>query len=317
MSNPSTQGKVKSFYAWLLRRLGEAGLTLFVVMTLTFFLLRLMPGNPFDSDKGLSPLVRQALEARFHLDEPLWTQFGLYLQGLLQGNLGPSLTQEGRFVGDMLLESMPTSFLLGGLALGVGVPLGMLMAVWSNESKTPVVPNTLDSIASVLLASPSFLVAGFLILIFSVSLGWLPAATLTSPWHWVLPVLTLAVVPYTFTYLLLKQSLADESSALYLQMKHAAGIPHTQVLWRHLLRNTWLPLLSLAGPLVANVMTGSFAIEVLYAIPGLGRQFVSAIINRDYTVVMGSTLLYATLLLLMNLLADACIVGLDPRRRGG
>jgi oligopeptide transport system permease protein len=122
-------------------------------------------------------------------------------------------------------------------------------------------------------------------------------------------------VPYTFTYLLLKQSLADESSALYLQMKQAAGIPPVQVFMRHLLRNAWLPVLSLAGPLVANVMTGSFAIEVLYAIPGLGRQFVSAIINRDYTVVMGSTLLYATLLLLMNLLADMCIVRLDPRRR--
>jgi oligopeptide transport system permease protein len=193
--------------------------------------------------------------------------------------------------------------------------VGVLTAIWGNQTPSKNVVGTLDSIASLFLASPSFLVAGVLILTFSVSLGWLPAATLTTPLHWILPVVTLAIVPYTFTYLLLKQSLADESAALYLQMKQAAGIPPVQVFMRHLLRNAWLPVLSLAGPLVANVMTGSFAIEVLYAIPGLGRQFVSAIINRDYTVVMGSTLLYATLLLLMNLLADMCIVGLDPRRR--
>jgi oligopeptide transport system permease protein len=282
------------FSRWFLRRLLEGLVTLFMVLLLTFFLLRLMPGNPFDGDKGLSPLVKQALETRFHLNEPMWVQFVLYLKGLFHGDLGPSLTQEGRLVGDMLKDALPTSFGLGFLALVLGVPVGVL---------------------TLFLASPSFLVAGVLILTFSVSLGWLPAATLTTPLHWVLPVVTLAIVPYTFTYLLLKQSLADESSALYLQMKQAAGIPPVQVFMRHLLRNAWLPVLSLAGPLVANVMTGSFAIEVLYAIPGLGRQFVSAIINRDYTVVMGSTLLYATLLLLMNLLADMCIVRLDPRRR--
>jgi oligopeptide transport system permease protein len=303
------------FSRWFLRRLLEGLVTLFMVLLLTFFLLRLMPGNPFDGDKGLSPLVKQALETRFHLNEPMWVQFVLYLKGLFHGDLGPSLTQEGRLVGDMLKDALPTSFGLGFLALVLGVPVGVLTAIWGNQTSSKNVLGALDSIASLFLASPSFLVAGVLILTFSVSLGWLPAATLTTPLHWILPVVTLAIVPYTFTYLLLKQSLADESSALYLQMKQAAGIPPVQVFMRHLLRNAWLPVLSLAGPLVANVMTGSFAIEVLYAIPGLGRQFVSAIINRDYTVVMGSTLLYATLLLLMNLLADMCIVGLDPRRR--
>ena len=310
-----SSSQTSHFSTWFLRRFLEGMITLFFVLLLTFFLLRLMPGNPFDGDKGLSPLVKQALEARFHLNEPIWMQFLLYLKGLFHGDLGPSLTQEGRLVGDMLKESLPTSFGLGTLALAFGVPLGISMAVWGNERPSRSITGILDSTASLFLASPSFLVAGFLILMFSVGLGWLPAATLTTPLHWILPVITLAIVPYTFTYLLLKQSLADESSALYLRMKYAMGIPHSQVVLRHLLRNAWLPLLSLAGPLVANVMTGSFAIEVLYAIPGLGRQFVSAIINRDYTVVMGSTLLYASLLLITNLLADMCIVGLDPRRR--
>ncbi|XVJ50805.1 MAG: ABC transporter permease [Vampirovibrio sp.] len=313
----SSEKSSHPFSIWLTRRVWEGLFTLFCVLTLTFFLLRLMPGNPFDNDKGLSPLVQKALETRFHLNEPMILQYGLYLKGLLRGDLGPSLTQEGRSVLEMLKESLPTSFSLGVFALSLGVPLGVSAALWGHQSQTASLSVFLNAIASLFLASPSFLIAGFLILVFSVYLGILPAATLTTPLHWILPVITLAIVPYTFTYLLLKQSLADESSALYLQMKQAAGIPASQILFRHLLRNAWLPLLSLAGPLVANVMTGSFAIEVLYAIPGLGRQFVSAIINRDYTVVMGSTLLYASLLLIVNLLADAAIVALDPRHREG
>jgi len=311
----SAQGKSIPFGLWLLRRLLSGALTLLIVMTLTFFLLRLLPGSPFDSDKGLSPLVKQALEARFHLDEPLWMQYGLYIKGVLVGDLGPSLTQEGRLVSDMLMEAVGVSFGLGALALVIGTPLGVLAALIGNETKKQSLQEGLDSLVSILLASPSFLIAGLLIIVFSVTLGWLPPATLTTPAHWILPSITLAVLPFTFSYLLLKQSLKDESSALYLTMKHAAGIPKRQVLVQHLLRNAWLPLLSLAGPLVANLMTGSFAVEFLYAIPGMGRQFIAAIINRDYTVVLGETLVYALLLLVMNLVADIITAKVDPRMR--
>jgi oligopeptide transport system permease protein len=304
-----------SFTTWLTRRILIGILTLFVVMSLTFFLLRVMPGSPFDTDKGLSPIVQQALEARFKLNEPLWVQYGLYLKGVLVGNFGPSLTQDGRTVNEMLRDSLSVSLIMGALALSVGTPLGVGSAILHAKTQQPLIRRLLDAWASLLLASPSFLIAGVLILTFSVGLGWFPAATLTTPLHWVLPVVTLSAVPFTFSYLLMRQAIADEASALYLLMKQASGIQPGRIMMHHLLRNAWLPLLSLAGPLIANVMTGSFAIEVLYAIPGMGRQFIQAIINRDYTVVLGATFVYALALLSLNIVSDATAAWLDPRLR--
>lgn len=289
--------------------------TLFAVMTTTFFLLRLMPGGPFDNPK-LPAEVIAALNAKYHLSAPVWEQFGYFLQQLLlHGDLGPSLTQEARPVAEILWQGLQVSLPLGVLALLVGSGLGCVLAVWVASHPKRALAPWIERLHVTLLSTPSFVLAGGLVLVFAVGLKWLPVATLESPLHWILPVCTLASVPLTFTFLFLLASLKEVAQQPFVKVKRCLGVPENQ-LWRtHILGNSTLALLSIAGPMVANLLTGSFVVELMFAIPGLGKYFVTAVVNRDYTVVLGMTLLYTVVLLGMNFITDLLMTLVDPRLR--
>ncbi len=295
-----------------LAKAGSSLFTLWVIGSLTFVLLRLLPGGPFDNPK-LPASVLQALEVRYGLNQPLWYQYLQYWAGVLQGNLGPSLVQEGRFAQELLADALPVSLTLGGLALAVGLPCGSLLGLWAALRFGTVWDKALSTVGALLLAAPSFLIAGLLVWLLALQWHWLPAATLSGPEYYVLPTLTLAVLPFTFSFFLVREQALTLKHELYVAVKEAAGLSPRRLAFVHLLRGAVLPLCSLLGPLLANVLTGSFAVETLFALPGLGRQFIQAIVNRDYTVVLAATLLYALLLLGFNALSAWLLRWLDPR----
>ncbi|MCX5920248.1 MAG: ABC transporter permease [Candidatus Melainabacteria bacterium] len=301
-------------WRWLLNRLFNGGLTLVIVLSLTFILLRLMPGGPFDNPK-LPESVKLALEARYHLNSPLWEQLVSYFQGLLRGDLGPSLVNEGRTVADLLKDSVPVSLALGLLAGVIGIPAGVGIGLWLGltEGTKNWQAALVEGLLVLILASPSFLIAGGLVWLFAVKLAWLPVALLSTPAHWVLPVATLCSVPIVSCSFLVKKSVIETKNQLYVTLKYAYGLPNKLILLKHLLKPSLLPLVAVSAPLLANLLTGSFAVEYLFAIPGMGKQFIAAIINRDYTVVLGLTGLYALFLLVFNLISDGLLVLIDPR----
>jgi oligopeptide transport system permease protein len=301
-------------WRWFATRLFNGVLTFVMVLTFTFVLLRLMPGGPFDNPK-LPESVRLALEARYHLNSPLWEQIISYFQGLLRGDLGPSLVNEGRTVASLLAESVPVSLAMGLLAGVIGIPLGIVLGLWLGlmDGSRSWLATLVESCLVLVLASPSFLIAGMLVWVFAVQLGWLPVALLSTPAHWVLPVITLCSVPVVFCSFLVKKSVIETKNQLYVTLKYAYGLPKNLILLKHTLKPALLPLVAVSAPLLANLLTGSFAVEYLFAIPGMGKQFITAIINRDYTVVLGLTGLYALFLLVFNLGSEVLLVLIDPR----
>lgn len=298
----------------LLTRLGGGVITLWVVTTLTFGLIRLLPGGPFNDPK-VSPAVQQVLEARFHLNDPIWVQYGHYMGNLLRGDLGPSMINEGRSVNTMLAEAAGNSVTLGLWALLFGSSLGILAGTLSGLTRRPSLDAGLSLLGLLALSTPAFVLGGLLALWLSFSLNWLPAATLATPVHYILPVATLAATPFAFTFLLVRTAVVETRRQPYILLKRAAGLSEGQIAVRHILRNSLLPLVSLAGPLTAGVVTGSFAVEALFAIPGLGKYFVNAVSSRDYTLLLGITVLYSVILIALNLLTDWLLLWLDPRLR--
>lgn len=299
----------------ILRRLLTGLLTLFVVISLTFLLLRLMPGGPFDQDRKLPPAIQANIEARYHLNEPLWKQYGIYIGGILRGDLGPSFKYKSRSVSDIVGEATLTSTKLGLMALALGVLLGTAMGTLAGLSTSRLWDGllTLAGVASI--STPLFIFGGFLVLIFSLSLGWLPAATLESPMHYLLPVLTLSLTPFSYAFLLVRTTVREVRSQQYVLIKRSQGLAESTIAVRHILRNSLIPLVSILGPIAAAIITGSFAVEYIFAIPGLGKHFVTAVSNRDYTLVMGITLIYGLALILFNTLTDIVYGLLDPRLR--
>lgn len=295
--------------------------TIWVVMTLTFFCLRALPGGPFDAEKRLPPEIQQQIEAQYHLDKPLFTQYTYYLTDLASGNLGPSYTYESQPVSRIVLQALQVSGLIGGLALFTGIILGFILGVLPLFIQSRGLSRATDNLLSVLsyggLSIPSFVLAGSLVLIFSLGLHWLPAARLQTPLHLILPVLSLSVVPLAYTVLWLRQGMADVLHHGFIQVKQAFGLPRSNIILAHILRNGLLPWLSLIGPLAATLLTGSFAIEFIFALPGLGKYFITAVSDRDYPLVMGVTLVYSLLLIGLNTFSDIASGLLDPRIRDG
>lgn len=318
-------------WAWLLKKLAGALVTLWVVLTLTFGLVRLLPGGPFSNPK-VSPQVERQLQARYHLNEPIYKQYLFYMAGLAQGNWGPSMVNEGRPVRAIIGEALGVSLTLGAWAALVGIGLGVLLACL-HQLLPPVfafkpTQTTLELIGQLALSTPTFVASGLLILLFSLKLGWFPATLQTGfqsgqglkPQSWVLPVAALALGPLATTFWLVKTRLQETLQAPYLLSKRSFGLPLSRMLWPHLLRPSLLPLVALMGPLLANLLTGSFAVETIFAVPGLGRAFVFSVLNRDYTLLMGLTLVYGLLLVSLTTLSDLALSWLDPRlqnRLGG
>ncbi len=284
-------------------------------MALAFFLIRLAPGGPFDSEKVLLPEIEANLRAAYHLDEPLYQQFGRYLGGLLQGDFGPSFQYRDYDVTELFMAGFPVSLRLGGfamiLALLVGVTAGSIAALRQN-TRTDY---TVMSVSMTGISIPNFVMAPMLILFFAVYLGWLPAGGLGdgSPRNLVLPVIALALPQIAYISRLTRGSMIEILRSNFIRTARAQGLPERTILIRHALKPALLPVVSYLGPATAAIITGSVVIEQIFSLPGLGRFFVQGALNRDYTLVMGVVVFYGVLIILFNLLVDLAYAWLDPK----
>jgi oligopeptide transport system permease protein len=293
--------------------------TLFVIVTLAFFVMRLAPGGPFDEEQALPPEIEAKLQAAYGLDQPVLVQYGRYLRGLAQGDLGPSFKYKDYRVSELIARGLPVTITVGALALllavGLGVPLGILAARHHGHATDHLA----TGLALVGIAVPNFVLAPVLALFFGVYLGWLPVAGWEggSARHLVLPVITLALPFVAFVARLTRGSLLEVLQAPYIRAARAKGLTDAALLRRHALKPTLLPVLSYLGPATAGLLTGSLVVEQVFGLPGVGRYFVQGAINRDYTLVMGMVIFYAVLILVLNLLVDLLYGWLDPRIHHG
>lgn len=298
---------------YVCKRIGYAILTIFLISVITFTLMNLIPGGPFMSEKAVTPATQAALEEKYGFNVSKPEQYVNYMGGLLQGDLGVSLKQKGRTANDIILSTFPVSAKLGGLsiltALALGIGLGSLAAMargkWGDQ--LIMVVSTLG------IAVPSFVVATTLMRIFGVELKWLPTMGLSSPLHYILPVFTLAFYPMAYITRLMRSSMLDALNQDYIRTARAKGVSKFKMLFKHALRNAIIPVITYAGPLLAYTVSGSFVVEKIFNIPGLGREFINCITGRDYPMVMSTTIFLATLLVLMNVVVDILYKVVDPR----
>lgn len=295
------------------KRLVMALVTIFVVASLTFFVMNLVPGGPFISEKAISPEATAALEAKYGLDKPLYQQYLTYMGDALHGDFGDSLKQRGRTVAEIIATKFPVSAKVGGLAvlvsLLIGVPLGCVSAL--NRGK--VVDNAIIVIATCGIAVPSFVVCTLLLYIFGVHLSILPTYGLTSWQHYIMPVIALSFYPTAYITRLMRSSMLDVLGQDYMRTAKAKGLSQTVSLFKHALRNAILPVVTYVGPMLAYTISGSFIVEKIFTIPGLGGEFIGSITARDYTIIMGTTIFLATLMVIINVLVDIVYTLVDPR----
>jgi len=284
-----------------------------VVVTITFFLLRMLPGGPFDEEKELPDQIRKNIEAKYNLDEPSWKQYLLYLKGLSKGDFGPSYKYVDRSVNDIIRETLPVSVELGIIGLFLSIALGSIVGIVSAIKPRGFFDFFAVSAATALVSVPSFVIGAVLIYFFAVRFRIFPAALWGSPSHIVLPALTLAAGPAAYLARLIRASMLEASEALYVRTARAKGLSNFMVITKHILRNALIPVVTVLGPITAFLITGSFVVEHIFAIPGIGRFFVIAVSNRDYPLVMGITIMYTIILVLANLIVDILYVYLDPR----
>lgn len=298
---------------YIVKRVGYGIFTLFIVSVLTFFLMNLIPGGPFQSEKAKSEATMAALEEKYGLDKPLPVQYVTYMKNVFNGDLGDSLKQRGRTVNEIIATGFPTSAKLGGFAVLfavlIGIPLGCIAAL--NRGKW--LDHILIIFTTTGIAIPSFITATLLMYFFGVKLEWLPTLGLTSAKHYILPVISLALYPTAYICRLMRSSILDVLGQDYMTTARAKGLSQRVRLFKHALRNAILPVITYLGPLLASTLCGSFIVEKLFTIPGLGSEFISSITSRDYPLVMGTTLFYASLIIIMNVLVDIVYKLVDPR----
>ncbi|EYE87820.1 peptide ABC transporter permease [Fervidicella metallireducens AeB] len=298
---------------YIVKRIISGVITLWVVITITFILMHLIPGGPFDKEKKVPDKVKKAMEARYNLDKPLWWQYGDYLKGLVKFDLGPSFKYEGRTVNEIIKTGFPVSAQLGGVAvifsLLLGLPFGIISALKQGKWQD----NLVMFLATIGITVPSFVLATLLLYVFGLKLGWFPTMRWGTPLHYVLPVIALAGSPTAIISRLTRSSLLDVVRQDYIRTARAKGIPEKIVIYKHALKNALIPVLTYLGPLIAAVLTGSFVIEKIFTIPGLGKQFVESITNRDFTTILGTTVFYSVLLVVCNLIVDILYAVVDPR----
>lgn len=301
---------------YTLRRLAGAVPTLLIIITLAFLLLHAAPGGPFDSQRAIPPEIKANIERAYHLDEPLWKQYARYLGNIVRGDFGPSYQYRDTTVNQIIRQGFPIDALIGGCALlgalVIGLPIGIIAALRRNSAWDHL--SMALSMAGI--SVPVFVVAPILILVFAVAFHWLPAGGWAlSPSHVVLPAVALAAPYVAYVARLMRGSMVEVLNSQYILMARAKGVPELQVVVRHALKPALMPLVSFLGPATAGIITGSIVIEEIFALPGIGRAFVDGALNRDYTLVLGVTILYGVLIVFFNLLADLGYSILDPRVR--
>lgn len=298
---------------YIVKRVATALLSIFIVATLTFFLMNLVPGGPFVAEKSISKAAQEALAQKYGLDKPLMERYVTYMTDLLKGDMGVSLRQRGRDVSDIIFSKFPVSAGLAGIAvlvaLCIGIPLGCISAF--NRGK--FADNFILVLATCGIAIPSFISSVILLYTFGSKLNILPTVGLNTLSSYIMPVTALAIYPSAYITRLMRSSLLDVMGQDYIRTARAKGLSNFKTLFKHALRNAILPVVTYVGPMLASLMTGSFVVEKIFTIPGLGREFVSAITNRDYTMVMGTTIVLATLVILANVVVDILYKVIDPR----
>lgn len=291
--------------------------TLLVLITLAFFMIRIAPGGPFDTEKSLPPEIEANLNAAYHLDEPLIQQYGRYLLQILQGDFGPSFQYKDFTVNELIASGFPVSLTIGGLSMLLAVLFGSLFGTIAALRHNRPTDYAVMTVAMTGISIPNFVIAPLLILLFAVTLGWLPA----GGWEGggigkvVMPVIALALPQIAYISRLMRGSMIEVLRSNFIRTARAKGLSESRIILRHALRPAFLPVLSYLGPASAAVITGSVVIEKIFGIPGLGRYFVQGALNRDYTLVMGVVVFYGILIIVFNFIVDLLYGALDPKVR--
>ncbi|MBQ0146224.1 MAG: ABC transporter permease [Lachnospiraceae bacterium] len=297
--------------SYCLKRIGLALLTLFCVIAITFFAMNAIPGGPFDAEKAPSPEIKQVLMERYNLDKPLPEQFIAYLGNLLKGDFGISI-KTGRSITETILTSFRISLNIGIYAIIVALVFGLILGCTAAAFANRWPDRVIISLTSIIVSVPSFVIASILMLVFCLKLRWVSVWSATDP-NYVLPVISLAVFPMANIIRYTKSSMLDVMGQNYIRTARAKGLAEWKVIFKHAFRNASIPIITYIGPMIAGVLTGSVVIETVFTIGGLGFQFVNGITNRDYTLIMGTTIFLAAIIILITLLSDLLYKAVDPR----
>ena len=298
-------------WKYVLKRILLALFTVFLICVITFALMNAIPGGPFNKEKALSEATIASLNARYNLDKPLYVQFLMYMKNLLHGDFGVSL-KNGREIKDIIHESFPISCRLGLSAVIVALILGTVFGSLAALKRNKLPDRIIIFFSTLFTAVPSFVLATLLLLIFSIKLGWIPVWSAENT-SYLLPVIALAAYPMAYTTRLAKTSMLDALSQDYIRTAKAKGVSKYKVIFKHALRNSLLPIITYAGPEIAYIITGSMVVETVFTVGGIGSKFVSAITNRDYTMIMATTIFLATLMVVANVICDLLYKVVDPR----
>jgi len=297
---------------YIVKRVLLAIFTIFLVITITFFAMKAIPGGPFLSEKAATPAVTAQLEAKYGLDKPIMEQYVTYLNDVLHFDFGPSIKNRGRTVTELMMEGFQTSGKLGIIAACVAIALGLTMGALAAVFHDKWIDKLIMVLSTASVAMPSFVIATILLLLFCVALPLFPSNGSTGA-GLVLPVVALAMYPTAYITRLTRSSMLDVMGQDYIRTARAKGVSPTKVIFKHSLKNSVTPVITYVGPMIAFILTGSLVVEQIFAVPGIGKYFFSSIINRDYPMVMGTTIFLATIMVIMNLLSDIAYKIFDPR----
>ena len=298
---------------YVLKRVALAVLTVWVVITVTFFVMRAVPGGPFASEKAITPAAQAALEAKYGLDKPLMEQYFTYLKDIVtKFDFGPSLKQRGRDVIDIISDGMKTSAKLGVAAAIIALISGVILGACAALRRNKIIDKIIMVVTTAFVSMPSFIMGSLLLIIFAITLRVLPANGNASG-GMILPVITLSLYPMAYITRLTRSSMLDVLGQDYIRTAKAKGVSGNKIIFKHALKNSLIPVLTYFGPMLAYIVTGSLVVEQIFAVPGIGRSFVNSITNRDYTLIMGTTIVLAALIVIMNLITDILYKVVDPR----
>ena len=298
---------------YILKRVVLALLTVWVVITVTFFVSRAVPGSPFASEKALTEAAKEALEAKYGMDKPVMEQYFTYLKDIVtKFDFGPSLTQRGRTVNEIIMDGMKTSLVLGLIAAGIALVSGVVLGAVAALRRNKFIDKVIMVITTACVSMPSFIMGSLLLIIFAITLKILPANGTTTQ-GLILPIITLSLSPMANITRLTRSSMLDVLGQDYIRTAKAKGVSGGRIIFGHALKNSLIPVITYIGPMLAYIVTGSLVVEQIFAVPGIGRAFVNSITGRDYPLIMGTTIVLASLIVIMNLVSDILYKVVDPR----
>ena len=298
---------------YILKRIAMAILTIWIVITVTFFVMRAVPGGPFLAEKAVSEAAQKALEAKYGLDKPLMEQYVTYLKDIVtKFDFGPSIKLRGRMVIDVIVDGMRTSAKLGLFAAVIAMAFGVVLGAVAALQRNKLADKIIMVLTTAFISMPSFIIGSLMVLILSVKLGWFPANGETAK-GLILPIIALSLSPMANITRLTRSSMLDVLGQDYIRTARAKGVPPMKIIFGHALKNSLIPVITYVGPMLAYIVTGSLVIEQVFAVPGIGRAFVSSITGRDYPLIMGTTIVLAMLIVIMNLVSDILYKLADPR----